>query len=327
MRRVTLLSAFVFSMFVLFSCNDDKDKDKEEVIDNRLPSSEVLELLKGNLLDEEGKPIGITDGQVETNREMAVSGALEAIVCYSATHEGAEFLLPWKEGDSFSYTYKLRDDRGTISIKSSSKDGYCAEMTLRVPEFPEITRIRFMKWKAFWNENNAEIPVNQSIGSLGTNTSVNYLFAKLQMELAASAKESASKYIKQIEYAQKEQKEVADMLQRCRQLQEQAKESGGVTEMPTDVRKYMDRNNLTYDLTTGGVKNPTKETADSLHDKDQWNTAIQSLQSMQEVIGAEIQTYMVYVQDFMGQYNSYSQGANAAIQSGMQTLTSLARGE
>ena len=51
-----------------------------------------------------------------------------------------------------------------------------------------------------------------SVGSLGTCTSVNFIFAKLQMELAASAKDSALGYIKQIEGAQAEQKEVADML-------------------------------------------------------------------------------------------------------------------
>ena len=50
------------------------------------------------------------------------------------------------------------------------------------------------------------------VGSLGTCTSVNFVFAKLQMELAASAKDSALGYIKQIEGAQAEQKEVADML-------------------------------------------------------------------------------------------------------------------
>ena len=50
------------------------------------------------------------------------------------------------------------------------------------------------------------------VGSLGTCTSVNFIFAKLQMELAASAKDSALGYIKQIEGAQAEQKEVADMM-------------------------------------------------------------------------------------------------------------------
>ena len=152
-----------------------------------------------------------------------------------------------------------------------------------------------------------------SVGSLGTCTSVNFIFAKLQMELAASAKDSALGYIKQIEGAQAEQKEVADMLQRCRELQNQAKDSGGCTEMPADVREFMDKNNLTY--------------ADSLHNKDEWDVAIQSLQAYQETIGTDIQTKMVYVQDFMGQYNSYTQGANSAIQSGMQTLTAVARGQ
>ena len=166
-----------------------------------------------------------------------------------------------------------------------------------------------------------------SVGSLGTCTSVNFIFAKLQMELAASAKDSALGYIKQIEGAQAEQKEVADMLQRCRELQNQAKDSGGCTEMPADVREFMDKNNLTYDLTTGGVSKPTKETADSLHNKDEWDVAIQSLQAYQETIGTDIQTKMVYVQDFMGPYNSYTQGANSAIQSGMQTLTAVARGQ
>lgn len=165
------------------------------------------------------------------------------------------------------------------------------------------------------------------VGSLGTCTSVNFVFAKLQMELAASAKDSALGYIKQVQNAQAEQKEVADMLQRCRELQNQAKASGGCTEMPADVRAFMDKNNLTYDLTTGGIKNPTKQTADSLNDKDEWDVAIQSLQSYQETVGTDIQTLMVYVQDFMGQYSSYTQGANSAIQSGMQTLTAVARGQ
>lgn len=166
-----------------------------------------------------------------------------------------------------------------------------------------------------------------AVGSLGTCTSVNFVFAKLQMELAASAKDSALGYIKQIEGAQAEQKEVADMLQQCRKLQNQAKDSGGCTEMPADIRAYMDKNGLAYDLTTGGVSKPTEKTADSLHNKDEWDVAIQSLQAHQETIGTDIQTKMVYVQDFMGQYNSYTQGANSAIQSGMQTLTAVARGQ
>ena len=80
------------------------------------------------------------------------------------------------------------------------------------------------------------------VDSLGTCTSVNFIFAKLQMELAASAKDSALGYIDQIEQAQKDQKEIADMLQQCRQLQADAKTSGGCTTMPDNIVKFMDKN-------------------------------------------------------------------------------------
>ena len=155
------------------------------------------------------------------------------------------------------------------------------------------------------------------VDSLGTCTSVNFLFAKLQMELSASAKDAALGYIDQIESAQNEQKEIADMLQTCRQLQADAKSNGGCTTMPKEIVEFMDKNNLAYDKTGN----------DTLHNGDEWDVAIQSLQSYQEQVGTDIQTLMVYVQDFMGQYNSYLQGANSAIQSGMQTLTSIARGQ
>ena len=164
------------------------------------------------------------------------------------------------------------------------------------------------------------------VGSLGSGN-INFIFAKLQMELAASAKEAAMGHISQIQETQQEQKKVANMLQTCRGLQNEAKASGKTTEMPKEIREFMDKNNLKYDLTTCGKKNPTKETADSWHNKDEWDVAIQSLEAYQETLGTDIQTKMVYVQDFMGQYNSYTQGANSAIQSGMQTLSSVARGQ
>ena len=102
------------------------------------------------------------------------------------------------------------------------------------------------------------------VDSLGTCTSVNFIFAKLQMELAASAKDSALGYIDQIEQAQKDQKEIADMLQQCRQLQADAKTSGGCTTMPDNIVKFMDKNGLAYDKTGN----------DTLHNKDEWDVAI-----------------------------------------------------
>ena len=46
-----------------------------------------------------------------------------------------------------------------------------------------------------------------------------------------------------------------------------------------------------------------------------------------EELGTNTQQEMVYVQDYMGQYNSYLQGANTQIANSNQTLTNLARGQ
>ena len=54
---------------------------------------------------------------------------------------------------------------------------------------------------------------------------------------------------------------------------------------------------------------------------------IAQLQTRMDTVGADIQTKMVQLQDFMGQYNSYMQGANSAISQSNQVLTSLARGQ
>ena len=249
-----------------------------------------------------------------------------------------------------------------------------------------------------------------SVGSLGTCTSVNFIFAKLQMELAAAAKDSALDYIEQVEKAQADQKEVADMLSKLRNLQENAanekstsnmgtfknckakddsskgtaaeelakvegyiadakklqaqanlktKENYEVSEeyestmMPDVMEQYFKDNDNDYDDSGVSARqngSQWQRAIDSLEDrkaalevfaymdtyglaystgssKDDLDTAIQSLQAHQETIGTDIQTLMVYVQDYMGQYNSYTQGANSAIQSALQTLTNVARGQ
>jgi pantothenate kinase-related protein Tda10 len=53
--------------------------------------------------------------------------------------------------------------------------------------------------------------------------------------------------------------------------------------------------------------------------------AINSLKAHLDQLGTNTQQKMVFVQDFMGQYNSYLQGANSAIQQSNQTLADLAR--
>ena len=53
------------------------------------------------------------------------------------------------------------------------------------------------------------------------------------------------------------------------------------------------------------------------------DTVIASLESSQEEVGSDIQQTMVFIQDYMGQYNSYTQGASSAISKASDTLSSI----
>ena len=66
---------------------------------------------------------------------------------------------------------------------------------------------------------------------------------------------------------------------------------------------------------------------DLANNADEWDYNLKSLTNYQEQIGNKTQTLMVYLQDFIGQYNSYLQGANTQIANANQTLTNLARGQ
>lgn len=175
---------------------------------------------------------------------------------------------------------------------------------------------------------------------LGPTSSLQLMFAKLQLELSETAKSSAMEKMKAIQSAQEEQKFLSQLLNEARQAQANAKNGNAnditttytidgktVTEtapkgakytpMSPAMVKYMDDHGLAYD----------KKGSDHMHTEDEWKVAITSLESRLEQVGTDTQQQMVYVQDFMGQYNSYLQGANTQISNANQTLTSLARGQ
>ena len=138
--------------------------------------------------------------------------------------------------------------------------------------------------------------------------------AMLQMELAKANKEQALSGIKEIEKQQAEKKEAADFLAAARECRAAAASTGGETEMPADMAAYMDARGLAYG---GDLRLTAKE----------WDTAIASLEYHMNNVGLDIQQQMVKLQDFMGQYNSYMQGANSAISQSNQILSGLAKGQ
>jgi hypothetical protein len=164
---------------------------------------------------------------------------------------------------------------------------------------------------------------------LGPSGSLQFMFAKLQLALSQMSKSSAMNYMDEIQKSQDEQKQVSAFLQTARDLQAKAGSSDAAqkklnkaatgsdnrTLMPLDMLNYLKANNLAYDK-TGDERNQSK---------DEWELAVTSLKAQLEQLGTNTQQKMVFVQDFMGQYNSYLQGATSAIQQSNQTLAELAR--
>ena len=191
---------------------------------------------------------------------------------------------------------------------------------------------------------NFESTSSVSFGELGPTTSLQLMFAKLQLELAETAKTQAMDKMDAIAKAQDEQKLVSQLLNEARQAKADAnsgiaagtqsetythkpgdekttnwkeKNTKNCTLMSKEMVDYMDAHGLAYDKTGN----------DYNHSADEWDVAITALEGRLEELGTNTQQEMVYVQDYMGQYNSYLQGANTQISNANQTLTNLARGQ
>ena len=167
---------------------------------------------------------------------------------------------------------------------------------------------------------------------LGPSSSLQLMFAKLQLELSETAKSQALERMESISDQQEEQKLVSSLLNEARQAQADGKAGKGVGmtsingttvegkdcyPMSQDLVDYLDEHGLAYANADG----------DYILGEEEWDLAITSLESRLEELGTDTQQQMVYIQDYMGQYNSYLQGANTQISNANQTLTSLARGQ
>ncbi len=173
------------------------------------------------------------------------------------------------------------------------------------------------------SNENSQAPVDPSEVSrimdsidLGPTDSIQFMFAKLQLAQALLCKSQARTYMDKIENIQKEQQEVADMLKEARKLQDEAKTKGYATNMSNEMIGYFRKHSLTMDTTGDNYS----------HNEKEWDVAIKSLTNHQESISNATQTNMVFLQDFISQYNSYLQGAMSAIREATQVLTSVATG-
>ena len=137
-----------------------------------------------------------------------------------------------------------------------------------------------------------------------SDNSMQLMFAKLQLAQAQLCKDSANSCMQQLQGLQEEQTLTADTLEKMRQLQAE-----GATEMPEDMLSFMRDRDLAYC---------------EPKDFDCWAYNIESLTVYQDSLTAQTQSLMVNLQDFIGQYNSYLQGASSSVNSASDTLAAIA---
>ena len=137
-----------------------------------------------------------------------------------------------------------------------------------------------------------------------SDNSMQLMFAKLQLAQAQLCKDSANSCMQQLQGLQEEQTLSADTLEKMRQLQAE-----GATEMPEDMLSFMRDRGLAYC---------------EPKDFDCWAYNIESLTVYQDGLASQTQSLMVNLQDFIGQYNSYLQGASSSVNSASDTLAAIA---
>ena len=177
---------------------------------------------------------------------------------------------------------------------------------------------------------NAAHGTNSVFGTFSAAGSPQLALAMLQMELAKSNKEQALSGIKEIENQQAEKKKIADALNQAREMQagkHYLNPWGAKDYIPDSLKKCAKECGISLPDNKAAGRPKTKDKVDQDKLKAAWDKTIAQFQTKLDTVGANIQTQMVQLQDFMGQYNSYMQGANSAISQSNQILAGLAKGQ
>lgn len=148
--------------------------------------------------------------------------------------------------------------------------------------------------------------LTMTTGAFASNLSIQQQFAQLQQEASKLAQQQAADRIQQIQQQQQKQQDAADALNQLYDLQNK-QQSGQEAALPDDLRAYLDENNLAYG------------TADAPN----YTTAISSVHAYIEALSTDTQSQMVYIQDYLAQYNQYLQSSTETMQSASDMLSSL----
>jgi hypothetical protein len=129
-----------------------------------------------------------------------------------------------------------------------------------------------------------------------------------------------------------------EVLVRCKAAREGSCAHPWITSMTAEDARFFTDNGVAYDRSGNDLNHDTGQWDLTIRNLEAFQatlpdpltaadlkTAVTSLQSHLDTLGVDTQQKMVFVQDFMGQFNSYLQGANSVIQQSNQTLGELAR--
>ncbi|MDR3300736.1 MAG: hypothetical protein LBU43_12280 [Candidatus Accumulibacter sp.] len=151
------------------------------------------------------------------------------------------------------------------------------------------------------------------ISGIGNSGEMNLstIFAMLQLAMASDKKDQAMALMDDIKAENEVIKKAREMLAKARQIQ--GSTGSTATAESTEMTAFVAQYGIAFD-TSGN---------DHSHTKEQWDINIKNLESFIESRGMDTQTKMVQLEDLMGKYNSWSQGASKSISDGNQLMQSI----
>lgn len=163
------------------------------------------------------------------------------------------------------------------------------------------------------NNVSGNLSVNASTSSSSSIGDIQLEFAKLQMDLANVNKDDAMGRIKSIKSQQQKTAELVDLINKLRDIASSKTKDDDKVNIPSDLANKAAEFGVSIssgDVTVASAK-----------------AAIQSLEAKKDTIGSDVQQEMVMIQDAMGKYSAYTNGATSQISKYSDTLTSVARGQ
>ena len=168
---------------------------------------------------------------------------------------------------------------------------------------------------------NTDLGINSLDESSG---SISLMFAKLQITLAQANRSKAESIIKDIQSTQAEATEYAEMINTLRSAKTSTVDDKGNSKEADDSSRASVVKANKEALKSMGISD--SDLNKDKFSKDDLELIISNLQTKQDTIGSNIQQQMVYVQDYIGQYNAYTSGSTSAISEANSTLKTIAQG-